>query len=117
MNPTNLTLPAGGFASSTLTVSSSTANNYIANITVTGGTITHSVSMTVFVNSQSLLTVCFFAVDIMLVLCTHPLLREGALKRMKAAGVLKVVGTDTIPSPVSKVSIAPVLARALKSLT
>ncbi len=48
-------------------------------------------------------------------LCTHPVLREGALKRMKTAGVLKVVGTDTIPSAVSKVSVAPVLARALKS--
>ncbi len=48
------------------------------------------------------------------VLCTHPILREGALKRMKAAGVLKVIGTDTIPSPVSKVSVAPVIARALK---
>jgi len=48
------------------------------------------------------------------VLCTHPVLREGALKRMKAAGVLKVIGTDTIPSPVSKVSVAPVIARALK---
>ncbi len=48
-------------------------------------------------------------------LCTHPVLREGALKRMKAAGVAKVVGTDTIPSPVSKVSVAPIIARALKS--
>src|SRR5213593_2763574 len=48
------------------------------------------------------------------VLCTHPVLREGALKRMKAAGVLKVIGTDTIPSPVSKVSVAPVIAKALK---
>jgi ribose-phosphate pyrophosphokinase len=48
------------------------------------------------------------------VLCTHPVLREGALKRMKAAGVLKIIGTDTVPSPVSKVSVAPVIARALK---
>lgn len=48
-------------------------------------------------------------------LCTHPVLREGALNRMKAAGVLKVIGTDTIPSTVSKVSVAPVLAQALKS--
>jgi len=29
--------------------------------------------------------------------------------------VEKVIGTDTIPSPISKVSVAPILARALKS--
>ena len=48
-------------------------------------------------------------------LCTHPVLAEGALKRIKAAGVSKVIGTDTIPSPISKVSVAPVVARALKA--
>ncbi len=48
------------------------------------------------------------------VLCTHPILAEGALKRIKAAGVQKVVGTDTIPSVISKVSVAPILAQALK---
>ncbi len=47
-------------------------------------------------------------------LCTHPVLANGALKRIRDAGVLKVIGTDTIPSPVSKVSVAPVLAVALK---
>jgi ribose-phosphate pyrophosphokinase len=49
-------------------------------------------------------------------LCTHPVLAEGAVNRVKAAGVLRVVGTDTIPSPVGRVSVAPVIARALKSL-
>lgn len=49
------------------------------------------------------------------VVCTHPVLVEGALKRIKAAGVLKVIGTDTYPGPVSKVSVAPVIAAALKS--
>lgn len=48
------------------------------------------------------------------VLCTHPILAEGALKRIRAAGVQKVVGTDTIPSVISKVSVAPILAQALK---
>jgi ribose-phosphate pyrophosphokinase len=47
-------------------------------------------------------------------LCTHPVLAEGALGRIRAAGVQRVIGTDTIPSPVSKVSVAPVLAKALK---
>jgi len=49
------------------------------------------------------------------VVCTHPVLAEGALKRIKAAGVLKAVGTDTYPGPISKVSVAPVIAAALKS--
>ena len=49
-------------------------------------------------------------------LCTHPVLADDALKRVKAAGVLKIIGTDTIPSPVSKVSVAPVIAQALKNL-
>jgi ribose-phosphate pyrophosphokinase len=49
------------------------------------------------------------------VLCTHPVLADGALKRVKAAGALKVIGTDTIPSPVSIVSVAPVIAAALRN--
>jgi len=48
-------------------------------------------------------------------LCTHPVLASGALERLHAAGVEKVIATDTIPSAVSKVSVAPILARALKS--
>jgi ribose-phosphate pyrophosphokinase len=48
-------------------------------------------------------------------LCTHPVLAEGALKRIREAGVLKVVGTDTIPGPISKVSVAPIIARAVKN--
>ena len=48
-------------------------------------------------------------------LCTHPVLANGALKRIREAGVLTVIGTDTIPSPVSKVSVAPVLATALRT--
>ena len=51
----------------------------------------------------------------MFVLCTHPVLADAALKKVKAAGVVKVVGTDTIPSPISTVSVAPVIADALKT--
>lgn len=52
----------------------------------------------------------------MFVLCTHPVLADAALKKVKAAGVVKVIGTDTIPSPVSTVSVAPVIAQALKNI-
>lgn len=47
-------------------------------------------------------------------LCTHPVLADGAIERMKAAGVRKVIGTDTIPSSVSKVSVAPVIADGIR---
>jgi ribose-phosphate pyrophosphokinase len=49
------------------------------------------------------------------VLCTHPVLADAALRRVKAAGVAKVIGTDTIPSPISTVSVAPVIASALRT--
>ncbi len=49
------------------------------------------------------------------VLCTHPVLADGALKRIRAAGASRIVGTDTIPSPISTVSVAPVIAAALKT--
>jgi ribose-phosphate pyrophosphokinase len=50
------------------------------------------------------------------VLCTHPVLADGAIKRIKASGATRIVGTDTIPSPISTVSVAPVIAAALKTL-
>ncbi len=49
------------------------------------------------------------------VLCTHPVLADGALERIRMAGASKIIGTDTIPSPISKVSVAPVIATALRS--
>ena len=49
-----------------------------------------------------------------LALCTHPVLADGALKRVRDAGVQKVIGTDTIPSRVSEISVSPVIAAALK---
>lgn len=45
--------------------------------------------------------------------CTHPLLVAGALERMQAAGVDEVLGTDTVVSPVSRISVAPLIAREL----
>ncbi|HID16740.1 TPA: ribose-phosphate diphosphokinase [Candidatus Bathyarchaeota archaeon] len=46
--------------------------------------------------------------------CAHPLLAEGAGERMRGAGVDEVLGTDCVPSEVSKVTVAQVLAEALK---
>ena len=45
--------------------------------------------------------------------CVHPLLVGDAEKRMLDAGVDEVIGTDSIPSRVSKVSLAPLIAKEL----
>lgn len=48
--------------------------------------------------------------------CVHPLLVGDAEKRIREAGVKEIVGTDSVPSQVSKVSLAPLIAKALKEL-
>ena len=48
------------------------------------------------------------------VACTHPILAGGALKGIREAGVKSVVGTDTVPSPISYVSVAPLIAEELR---
>lgn len=44
---------------------------------------------------------------------THLLLRGDALQLLAEAGVEEVVGTDSVPSDLSKVSVAPLIAEAL----
>lgn len=48
--------------------------------------------------------------------CTHALLVSGALDRLYSAGIEEVVATDTVPSPVSRVSVAEPVAEALREL-
>jgi len=48
--------------------------------------------------------------------CTHALLRRGALKKLVNAGVHEVVATNTVPSEISKVSVASAIAEALRKL-
>lgn len=50
-----------------------------------------------------------------IVACTHPILVEDALAKIYATGVFDVIGTDTVPSPISVVSVAPLLAEVVKS--
>ncbi|MBN1357671.1 ribose-phosphate diphosphokinase [Candidatus Bathyarchaeota archaeon] len=47
--------------------------------------------------------------------CVHPVLVGDAEQRILGAGVDEVVGTDSVPSHVSKVSLAPLIAKALKA--
>jgi len=46
--------------------------------------------------------------------CVHPLLIEDAEKRILEAGVEEIVGTDSVPSHVSKVSLASLISKELK---
>jgi ribose-phosphate pyrophosphokinase len=46
--------------------------------------------------------------------CVHPLLIGDAEKRIIEAGVKEIIGTDSVPSHVSKVSLAPLISEELK---
>jgi len=46
--------------------------------------------------------------------CTHPILVMDALPRLYDNGIYAVFGTDTVPSPISYVSVAPLIADAIK---
>jgi len=48
--------------------------------------------------------------------CVHPLLAEGAMERLLGSGAAGVAATDTVPSPVSVVSVAPLIAEALRKI-
>jgi ribose-phosphate pyrophosphokinase len=48
--------------------------------------------------------------------CVHPLLVRDAEKRIMDNGAEEIVGTDCVPSRVSKVSVAPLIAKTLVSL-
>ena len=48
------------------------------------------------------------------VACTHPLLVMHALARIYEKGAKVVIGTDTVNSPISFVSVSPVIAEELK---
>ena len=46
--------------------------------------------------------------------CVHPLMMGDVKERLLNSGAEAIVGTDSIPSPVSEVSIAPLVVSALK---
>jgi ribose-phosphate pyrophosphokinase len=46
--------------------------------------------------------------------CVHGLLIGDAQKHILEAGVEEIVGTDSVPGPVSKVSLSPLISQALK---
>lgn len=45
--------------------------------------------------------------------CVHPLLMGDAERRIRKNGSEAIIGTDSVPSPFSRVSIAPLISKAL----
>jgi len=71
----------------------------------TGGTMTESIKM---LKAQG-------AVDVYLI-CVHPVLARNAALRLFNAGVKDIIATDTLEKAESRLSVAPLIADALKSL-
>ena len=49
--------------------------------------------------------------------CVHPLLIGDASERILNAGVEDIIGTDSVPGPYSKVSLAPLISKHLKGVS
>ncbi len=49
--------------------------------------------------------------------CTHPLLVGDAEAKLRGAGISDVIGTNTVPSNVSKVDVSEVIASHIRTLT
>jgi len=75
----------------------------IDDIISTGGTIVNACSILKKLGANQIM-----------VSCVHPVLVEDALLKIYAAGADDVVGTDTLKSEVSAVSVASLVADALK---
>ena len=65
-------------------------------------------------NNHRLKTVSFGAFRVFTA-CVHPVLVGDAERRILDAGVEEIVGTDSMPSHVGKVSLAPLIAEFLKA--
>jgi len=48
--------------------------------------------------------------------CAHPLLIGDALEKIMKSGADAIIGSDTVPSPVSHVSVAPLIAKTLEGI-
>lgn len=69
----------------------------------TGGTIANACRLVKDAGAERVLAVC-----------SHPLLVGGAYERMKESGVDDILGTDTIEGDVSRISVAPLIAREFR---
>lgn len=77
----------------------------VDDIIATGGTIQKAISL--------LKDGCCNRV---IAVCTHSLLIGDALKKLESAGITEVIGTNSVPNPMSKVDILPALYSHIKTL-
>jgi len=77
----------------------------VDDIISTGGTMAEAVKMVLRQGARRV--VCA---------CTHAILAGNALERVFQAGAHDLIATDTVPSPVSAVSVAELLAKTLAEL-
>jgi ribose-phosphate pyrophosphokinase len=71
----------------------------------TGGTIVNAVKILKEQGARKIFTAC-----------VHPLLINDAQNKIIQSGAEEIIGTDCVPSPVSKVTVAPLIADTLKTL-
>jgi len=76
----------------------------VDDIISTGGTVVNAISMAVKQGARAVH-----------VACVHPLLIGDARLKIFNAGARSLVGTDSVPSDVSLISLAPLIAGALES--
>ena len=74
----------------------------VDDIISTGGTVVETIKLLKKQKARSIY-----------VACTHPVLVENALRKIKRAGARKVFATDTIESKISEISVAPLIAGAI----
>lgn len=75
----------------------------VDDIVSTGGTMVKAIEVVLREGAKRVVTAC-----------THPILVENALVKILEAGAEALIGTDTVPSPVSFVSVTPVIVDALR---
>lgn len=74
----------------------------VDDIISTGGTIANAAEMVKGLGARRIYAAC-----------THALLVKDALMKLSSAGIFEIIGTDTIESNVSKVSVAPAIVSVL----
>lgn len=77
----------------------------VDDIISTGGTVVSACQLLKEAGASSVIAVC-----------VHPLLVGDALKRLRSAGIDDIIGTNTVPSPVSRVDVSDAIASHLKTI-
>jgi len=77
----------------------------VDDIISTGGTMALAAKCSLALGARAVIAVC-----------THALLVNNALTRLKESGISEIIATNTVPSPVSRISVANVLAKYLRRI-